>query len=101
MPSTPAPQPMPVSPPTSGLAIASLVLSIMAWVALPLLGGIAGVVCGHLARAEIRRSRGAVEGDGLAVAGLIVGYVNIALFAVIAIIAVLLFAGVFGLAALN
>lgn len=97
----PMPMPMPASLPTSGLALASLIFSILSWVALPLLGAIAGVVFGHLARGEIRRSRGAIGGDGVAVAGLIVGYLNVGLFAMLALLVVSIFAGVFGLGALS
>ena len=66
------------SPPTSGLAIASLILSISAFVALPLVGSIAGVVCGHMARSKLRQSGYASEGNGLALAGVIIGWVGIA-----------------------
>jgi Domain of unknown function (DUF4190)/Domain of unknown function (DUF1707) len=56
---------------TNGLAIASLVLGLlwMAW-----FGSIAAVICGHLALAQIRRSRGGQSGKGLAIAGLALGY---------------------------
>ena len=49
-------------------------------------------VCGHLARGEIRRSQGQIEGDGLAVVGLVLGYVQLAfgfillLFAIAAVV---------------
>ena len=101
MDTSPAPQPYTASSPTSGLAVAGLVFSIMAWVALPLVGAIVGVVLGHMARGEIRRSARRVEGDGLAVAALIVGYLNIALFVVIGLLFLLLLAGLFSLGALN
>lgn len=61
--------------PTNGLAIVSLVLSLLG-----LFFGvtaIAGVICGHIARRQIRE--GHESGDGLALAGLIVGYIIIAL----------------------
>jgi hypothetical protein len=56
---------------TNGLAIASLVLSLvwMAW-----LGSIAGIVFGHMALAQIRRSGGRQSGRSLALAGLALGY---------------------------
>lgn len=81
---------------TSGLAIASLVLSCLS-VALGPFGFFPGIICGHLARSECRRDPN-VDGDGLAVAGLIVGYLFLVIsfvvclvFAVLAILAV--FAG--------
>jgi len=68
------------SPPTNGLAIASLILSISAFVALPLIGSIAGVVCGHMARSKQRQGNYASEGGGLALAGLIIGWVGVAFY---------------------
>ena len=67
------------APSTNGLAIASLILSISAFVALPLIGSIAGVVCGHIARSQLRQAP-AGEGDGLALAGLIIGWIGIAFY---------------------
>jgi hypothetical protein len=67
---------------TSTTAIVSLVFGIVCWIAIPFIGAIAAVICGHLARSEIRRSPpGSIEGDGMAVAGLILGYAHLALFA--------------------
>ena len=68
------------APPTNVLAIASLILSISSFVALPLIGSIAGVVCGHIARSQLRESRYASEGNGVALAGLIIGWVGIAFY---------------------
>ena len=62
---------------TSSAAIVSLVFGILAWVALPLIGSIVAVVSGHIARGEIRRSPDVVEGDGLAVAGLVLGWIQL------------------------
>ena len=36
------------------------------------------VILGHLARGEVRKSNGTVSGGGLALAGLIIGYLQIA-----------------------
>jgi hypothetical protein len=75
----PRPQFQP-APPTNGLAIASLILSISAFIALPLIGSVGGVVCGHMARAQLRRAQDGSQGDGLALAGLIVGWIGIAFY---------------------
>lgn len=61
----------------STLAIISLVCGLLGWTILPVLGAIAAVVCGHLAKREIRESNGMLSGDGMALAGLILGYVQI------------------------
>ncbi len=40
---------------------------------------IPGVICGHLAYSRIKRSSGALAGQGMALAGLITGYISIGL----------------------
>ncbi|MEO5715596.1 MAG: DUF4190 domain-containing protein [Luteolibacter sp.] len=64
------------TPRTCGLAIWSLVLGILSFLCLGLTG-IPGVICGHLALGRIKRSNGAETGSGLAIAGLVTGYVGI------------------------
>jgi type II secretory pathway pseudopilin PulG len=75
----------------SGLAIWSLVLGILGLVFLILCIGplfaIPAVICGHLAYGRIKRSAGAIGGEGLALTGLILGYVGIALGIVVAFLA--------------
>jgi hypothetical protein len=84
-----------MAPPTSGWAIASLVCAIGAWVILPIVGAIAGVICGHVALGEIKRAEGRLEGRGMAIAGLVVSYAQFALLAcfVAVIIAAIAFSG--------
>ncbi len=78
---------------TNSLAVVSLVFGILSWCGLLFIGGIVAVVCGHLARGEIRRAApGTVEGDGMAVAGLVLGYAHLIVGAlVIVVIAGVLF----------
>ncbi|WP_426699977.1 DUF4190 domain-containing protein [Rhodanobacter sp. Col0626] len=66
---------------TSSLAVVSLVFGILSWCLLPFIGAIVAVICGHMARGEIRRSPidNPIEGDGMAVAGLVLGYAHLAL----------------------
>jgi len=78
---------------TSTYAILSLAFGLMAWLMAPLLGAIVAVVCGHFARAEIRRAQGAIEGDGMAMAGLVLGYLQIALAIVFAVVVAIFFGG--------
>jgi hypothetical protein len=59
------------------MAIVGLVLSIASFIGLSLLGSIPGVILGHIARKQIRTS--GEQGDGLARAALIVGYISIGL----------------------
>lgn len=56
---------------TSGLAIASLVCSLSSLVTC--VGWLPGIICGHLAKSRIRQNSG-LKGQGLATAGLIIGY---------------------------
>jgi hypothetical protein len=79
-------------PRTSSLAIVSLIFGILAYVFLPFVGALVAVICGHSARSEIRRAPpGTIEGDGLALTGLILGWIQLA-FSVIAIAFVILIA---------
>ena len=81
---------------TSTLAIVSLIAGILGWTLVPFFGSIAAVVCGHMARKEIRLAPDRLEGDGLAITGLVLGYANIAI-AILTVIAIFLLFG--GLAA--
>ena len=74
------------APSTNGLAIASLILSISSFIVLPVIGSIAGVVCGHIARSQLRQSREPEQGDGLALAGLIIGWIGIAFYVLLLLI---------------
>src|SRR5580698_10095170 len=69
----------PSQPKTSPLAIWSLALGIISLV-LPcfaILTAIPGVICGHMGLARINKSGGALTGNGLAIGGLITGYIGI------------------------
>lgn len=61
---------------TSGAAIASLILGILSLVFCPIIGSISAIICGHVARNNVRQSRGTLSGGGIALAGLILGYVG-------------------------
>lgn len=68
--------------PTSTSALVSLVAGLLSWILLPVLAAIVAVIAGHIARGEIRRSAGALDGDGMAIAGLILGYAQLVLLVV-------------------
>jgi len=72
-------QTTPAQPKNCGLAIWSLVLGILSLTCFWLLTAIPAVICGHMAYARIRRSAGALSGQGLAIAGLVTGYLAIAM----------------------
>ncbi len=70
-------------PQMSGLAIASLVFSCLSIVPLPgPLGCLLGIVFGHLARGQIRKNPDTC-GEGVALAGLIIGYTFLVLYAIV------------------
>jgi hypothetical protein len=70
---------VPTTSGVNGFAIASMVLGIVGligyawWAILPILA----VVFGHIARSQARRGHG---GGGMAIAGLVTGYIGILLF---------------------
>src|ERR1700676_1764884 len=73
---------------TSGKAIVSLICGLLFFI--PFLF-IAAIVFGHLALSEIRKSAGRLKGEGIAIAGLVLGYLWIAvtpIFLIIAAIAI-------------
>ncbi|MFT4052379.1 MAG: DUF4190 domain-containing protein [Microbacterium sp.] len=79
-------------PRTNGLAIASMVLSILGVIGvLPLVGSVAGTIMGHISLRQVVRS--GEDGHAMALAGVIVGWVGIGmvLLAVIVIAGVLVF----------
>ena len=83
-----------VYPRTSSLAVVSLIFGILAYVFLPGIGALVAVICGHSARSEIRRAPpGSIDGDGIALAGLILGWIQIGLALIALAIAVLVIAG--------
>ena len=73
------PSPVPSQPKNCGLAIWSLVLGILSLTCFYIFTAIPAVICGHTALSRIKRSGGALTGDGLAIGGLVTGYLGIAL----------------------
>lgn len=72
---------------TSGIAIASLVLSMLSIVLGPF-GCVPGIICGHIARSQCSRDP-SLSGGGLALAGLIVGYLFLVLMLLFAVLVLL------------
>ncbi|MCP1121796.1 DUF4190 domain-containing protein, partial [Robbsia andropogonis] len=71
---------------TNSLAIVSLVLSIAGL--FTFVTAIAGVICGHIALGQVKRT--GEQGQGLALGGVIAGYVVIGLYVIATILGVLL-----------
>jgi Domain of unknown function (DUF4190) len=66
---------------TNGFAIASLVLGIL-W--LYWLGSVLAVIFGFVARHQIKHSR--QSGDGMAIAGIVLGIVGLAVFVLLVVL---------------
>jgi len=78
---------------TNGKAVASLVFSILGFFVCYVIGPIVGIVLGGQAKREIRRSGGRQQGDGIAQAGQILGWVGLGL----TVLAFIAFAALFAL----
>jgi len=81
--------PQPVSEGTSGNAVASLVLGIVGLVIFPLVPSILAIVLGRSAKREIQQRPG-LGGEGMATAGVVLGWVGVALIVVAVVLFVLL-----------
>lgn len=68
-------------PRNNGLAIASLVCACLGWFLF--IPSVLAVIFGFVARSQIRQSAGTQRGEGLALAGIIVGFAWIALFVIL------------------
>ncbi len=79
---------------TSTLAVVSLVAGILGWTLLPLIGSLGAIITGHMARGEIRRSAGAINGDGFAIAGLVLGWGSVIVSIVGVLLVVMFFGGI-------
>lgn len=81
-------QPTPVvNVPTSGMAVASLVLGILwiYWV-----GSILALIFGYVAKSQIDASGGWQQGRGLAVAGIVLGWVGVGTLLLVLVMGVVL-----------
>lgn len=76
-----------VAQPTNTLAIISLVAGIGSYVVVPVIGAVVAIVTGHMARGQIRRT--GEGGGGLALAGLVLGYIHLVLVAILIAIVVI------------
>ena len=70
---------------TSGMAIASMVLGIL-W--LYWIGSILALVFGYVAKRQIRDSGGTLGGGGMATAGIVLGWIGVAVLAVGIVVAI-------------
>lgn len=81
---------VPAAPPTNGKAIASLVLGI---VFLCGIGSILALVFGYIGKREIESSNGTQGGEGMATAGIVLGWIGVGLVIAYLLFWVLIFGG--------
>ena len=93
--------PPPVVLPTSTLAVISLIAGILGFTFVPFLGSIIAIITGMMARGETRSSPPRAGGDGMATAGIVLGWVGVGLgvcgLCVVLVLFVLPFLGLGGL----
>lgn len=75
-------------PRTSGLAIASMVLGIVS-IVLCGITALIGLPMGYAAKKQIRESNGTITGDGMATAGIVLGWIVIGIALFVLLIALL------------
>ena len=68
--------------PSSTLAVVSLVSGLLGFTFVPIVGGIVAIITGYMARGETRSEPPRAAGDGLATAGIIMGWVQVGLLVV-------------------
>jgi uncharacterized membrane protein len=71
---------------THSLAVISLVFSILGFMpVLPVIGSIAGIITGYIARKKIAANPASYSGDGVAKAGIVLGWIGVALLVLVVI----------------
>jgi len=73
------------NPKMNVLAVISFAISLLGILTnfvIPIIAQVGAIVCGHIARYQVRHSNGSETGYGIALAGLIIGYLTI-LFSII------------------
>ena len=68
---------------TSGKAVASLICGIL-FLILP--SAIAAIILGHISLSEIRKSAGRLTGEGMAITGLVLGYIGLLIVPIMLIV---------------
>jgi hypothetical protein len=87
----------PVPLPTSNLAIISLIAGILGFFLFPLIASIVAIITGNMARSETRANPPTASGDGLATAGIIMGWIQVGMAVVGICCAIIYFVFVVGL----
>ena len=83
--------------PTSTLATVSLIAGILGFIMLPVIGSIVALWAGYAARKETRTIPPIASGDGMATAGIVMGWIQLGL-AVVGLCCFILYFGFFTVA---
>ena len=75
-------------PRRSGKALASLVCGLLGLFLIPLVMPVAAIVLGRVAQREMREARGTLAGWGMAQAGIVMGWIGVAIAAAIVAVAI-------------
>jgi len=99
-PGYPVPPPVPIRQ-THTMAVVSLIAGIVSWFGCPFVGGLVALITGAMARKTIRAEPQRWDGDALAVAGMVVGGVNLAIWTIVGLLYLLMILGVVSAAILG
>jgi len=69
---------------TNGMAVASLILGIAGLTVVPTIGSVLALILGYMARRDIHQRPTETSGDGLAVAGIVLGWIGVVLTVLVA-----------------
>lgn len=86
------PQPQPPESRTNQMAIAAVVAGAVGWFGVPIVASIIAIICGHMARQQIRQT--GEEGDALAILGLVLGYTHMVAVCVGVTLVIALYGGI-------
>jgi hypothetical protein len=79
------------STPTNSLAVVSMIFGIISWLLCPIVASLVAVITGHSARSQIQRT--GEGGSGMAMAGLVLGYINLGIVGLFLVFWLLFFGG--------
>jgi hypothetical protein len=80
--------------PASTLAVVSLIAGILSFVMIPVIGSIVALWAGYAARKETRATPPTASGDGMATAGIVMGWIHVGLV-VVSLCCVMAYFGMF------
>jgi Domain of unknown function (DUF4190) len=84
------PPPYQPPPPNNGLAVASLIMGIVGLTFLPIVASIGAIITGFMAKNQIDESNGTQGGRGMAMAGIVTGFIGVVLWALFIIVFILI-----------